>query len=136
MAKKGYAFENLIRFLSFNPVLTNWLSRRQLELNPRHVSSNNSINSSRGQGGASRGGAARRVVVVEEAAGWAGGVLGDLGKEQAAAHSQQDVVLVAGVHIVRSATSSLSEGVARLTHCLPTELRCMGALFEGPMCNL
>lgn len=51
MPKKGYAFENLLKFYGASPVLTHWLPRRRHELNPKRA--NNAVNSA----GASTGGA-------------------------------------------------------------------------------
>lgn len=46
--KKGYAFENLMKFYSAQPVMTHWLPRRRLELNPK---SSNSTAAARGGSG-------------------------------------------------------------------------------------
>lgn len=37
--KKGYAFENLLKFCSSNHSLAHWLPRRKLELNPKRTDS-------------------------------------------------------------------------------------------------
>jgi hypothetical protein len=52
MPKEGYAFENLLKFYATYPVLTHWLPRRRLELNPK--SANNVANSTRGSIGSAR----------------------------------------------------------------------------------
>jgi hypothetical protein len=53
MPKRGYTFENLMQFYGSSPVLTHWLPRRRLELNPK--SANNVANSTGGSTGRARG---------------------------------------------------------------------------------
>lgn len=47
--KKGYSFENLLRFYAHRPVLTHWLPRRHLELNSKGTQSSTATPNSTGR---------------------------------------------------------------------------------------
>lgn len=55
MPKKDYAFENLLQSYAPTPVLTHWLPRRKLELNPKSTNSGRRTSSSGGNQGHSTG---------------------------------------------------------------------------------